>query len=139
MLDLKNPKNAHVDERLRREPIIWLSTVRPDGRPHIVPVWFLWDGEKILIFSQPNTRKIRNLRQNLNAMLALDDTNAGEDVVMFEGKAELLNDPTVNTTLPAFATKYASLLRDMGWTAEIMAEDYSQAIRITPTKFYSYY
>jgi hypothetical protein len=79
------------------------------------------------------------LRQNLNAMLALDDSNAGEDVVMFEGKAELLNDPTVITTLPAFATKYASFLRDMGWTAETMAADYSQAIRITPTKFYSYY
>src|SRR6266699_497224 len=88
MLDLKNPKNAHVDERLRREPIIWLSTVRPDGRPHIVPVWFLWDGAAILIFSQPNNQKIRNLRHNPNVALALEAVNQGDDVVLIEGRAE---------------------------------------------------
>jgi len=79
MLDLTNPKDAHRDERLRKDPIIWLSSVRPDGRPHLVPVWFLWYGETILIFSQPNAQKIRNLRQNTNVILALDDTKDGDD------------------------------------------------------------
>ena len=39
MLDLSDSKGAHIDQRLRDEPIIWLSSVRPDGRPHLVPVW----------------------------------------------------------------------------------------------------
>ena len=55
MADQTKPNNAHVEQRLREEPIIWLTTVRPDGRPHTVPVWFLWDGETFLIFSQPVT------------------------------------------------------------------------------------
>ena len=135
MPDLANPKDPHVDERLRKNLIIWLSSVRPDGRPHLVPVWFLWDGKKILIFSQPNTQKIRNLRQNTNVILALDDTKDGEDVVMLEGKAEFLNDPAVNPTLPAYAAKYNSELKSMGYTAEAMAAEYAQAIRITPTRF----
>jgi PPOX class probable F420-dependent enzyme len=135
MLDLTNPKDAHTDERLRKDPIIWLSSVRPDGRPHLVPVWFLWYGETILIFSQPNAQKIRNLRQNTNVILALDDTKDGDDVVMLEGKAELLNDPAVNPTLPAYVAKYDSQLKSMGYTAEAMAAEYTQAIRITPTRF----
>ena len=135
MLDLTNPKHAHVDERLRENLILWLGSVRPDGRPHLVYVFFLWDGKNILIFSQPNSQKIRNVRHNPNVSLALDDTNAGEDMVILEGKAELLHDPAVNATLPAYAAKYDSLLKSVGLTAEAMATVYSQAILITPTRF----
>ena len=135
MPDLADPKDAHVDERLRKNLIIWLGSVRPDGRPHLVPVWFLWDGKQILLFSQPNTQKIRNLRQNPNVILALDDTKDGEDVVILEGEAEFLNDTAVNTILPAYSAKYDSELKSMGYTAEALTAEYSQAIRITPTRF----
>ena len=135
MLDLTQPGHAHVDQRLRSDIMIWLNTVRPDGRPHSAAVWFLWDGSQFLIFSQPNTQKIRNLQHNPNAVLALDNTKNGSDVIVIEGKAELLKQGDVNTTLPAYAEKYLSELKDMGWTPESMAADYSQPIRVTPTKF----
>ena len=134
MLDLNQAQDAHIDQRLRSEPIIWLSSVRPDGRPHLVPVWFLWDGATILIFSQPNNQKIRNIRHSPNVTLALDSVG-GDDVVIIEGRAELIDDPDVNVTLTAYAKKYAQLLQDMDTTAEGMAKSYSQGIRITPTKF----
>src|SRR5258707_8412307 len=116
MLDSTDPKIADIEDRVRNDPIIWLSSVRADGRPHSVAVSFLWDGKSILIFSQPHAQKIRNVRHNPNVMLALDDTKSGDDVVMFEGKAELLNEPTVNMTMAAYATKYDSMLRGMGGT-----------------------
>ncbi len=50
-------------------------------------------------------------------------------------KAELLDDPAVSTALPAYAEKYKQRLTLYGWTGEAMAQDYSQAIRVTPTKF----
>src|SRR5437879_8432338 len=90
ILDVKNARDAHIDERLRSDIMIWLNTVRPDGRPHSAAVWFLWDGSQFLIFSQPNTQKIRNLQHNPNAVLALDNTKNGSDVIVIEGKAELL-------------------------------------------------
>jgi len=136
MLDLTKERDAHIDERLRRELMMWLSTVRPDGRPHLVPVWFLWDGETILIFSQPNQQKLRNLQHNPNVVVALDTAGQGDDVVMIEGKAELLDDPKVSTALPAYAEKYKERLELYGWSGESMAQDYSQAIRIMPTKFF---
>lgn len=125
----------HADQRLRNELILWLSTVRPDGQPHLVPVWFLWDGTTILMFSQPKAQKIRNLRYNPSVVLALDSANEGEDIVMIEGQAELIDDPTLTSEIPAYAEKYAALVKSFGWTAASMAADYSQAIRITPTRF----
>ena len=136
MLDVKNARDAHIDERLRSNTMIWINTVRPDGRPHSAAVWFLWDGSKFFIFSMPNTQKVRNLRQNTNVVLALDDTKNGDDVIQVEGKAELLeNNSGVSATLPAFAAKYDQMFKSMGSTPEAMAAEYSQAIRITPTKF----
>jgi PPOX class probable F420-dependent enzyme len=135
MLDLTDEKQAHIDERLRNDPIIWLSTVRPDGRPHSVAVWFLWTGADFLIFSIPENQKIRNIRHEKRVFLALDDTREGDDIITIEGVAELIDDPFVNVALPAYAQKYDRLLKDMGRTAETMAKRYSQAIRITPTRF----
>jgi PPOX class probable F420-dependent enzyme len=136
MLDLTKERDAHIDKRLHAELMMWLSTVRPDGRPHLVPVWFLWDGRTILIFSRPNQQKLRNLQHNPNVVVALDTAGQGDDVVMIEGKAELLNDPAVSAALPAYAEKYKQRLELYGWTGEAMAQDYSKAIRITPTKFF---
>ena len=75
------------------------------------------------------------MQHNPNVVLALDNTKNGSDVIVIEGKAELLKQGDVNTTLPAYAEKYLSELKDMGWTPESMAADYSQPIRVTPTKF----
>ena len=86
MLDLAQPKDAHIEQRLRSELIIWLSTVRPDGRPHLVPVWFLWDGATFLIFSQPKDLKLRNLRHNPDVVLALETRDQGNEVVLIEGR-----------------------------------------------------
>ena len=138
MLDLSKPQDAHVDQRLRTEPMIWLSSVRPDGRPHLVPVWFLWDGEHILIYSQPDRQKMRNLRHNQHVMLALDTAKDGEDIVMIEGTAELLESAGQTMNLPAFVEKYATRLQLMQSDPEALAKEYSREIRITPTKFISW-
>ena len=134
-LDLSQPRHAHADERLRNDLMIWLSTVRPDGRPHLVPVWFLWDGARILIFSKVD-QKIKNLGSNKRVMLALDDTKGGDDVVMVEGEAALLERGSVTPALAAYAEKYEAKLAQFGWTGESMGREYTEPISITPTKFY---
>ncbi len=135
MLDLTKERDAHIDQRLRSDTIIWLTTVRRDGRPHTVPVWFLWDGKTVLIFSQPDNLKIRNLRNNPNVSLALDGTNAGSDIVALEGQAELLAEKSSELNLPDYFKKYGSAIQAMGQTPESMAQVYSRPIRITPAKF----
>jgi PPOX class probable F420-dependent enzyme len=134
ILDLTRPRHQQIDQRLRSEPIIWLGTVRPDGRPHLVPVWFWWDGTTVLFFSKPGSQKVRNLRHNSQVVVALDTADEGEDVALFEGQAELLAEGAVQATLSAFAAKYAALFVRTGSTPERMAKEYSQTIRVTLTK-----
>jgi PPOX class probable F420-dependent enzyme len=135
MLDLNNPDEAHVDQRLRDDIVIWLGSVRPDGRPHLVPVWFLWDGSTVLIFSKPDNQKVRNIRHDARVILAMDNTDDGDDVITIEGAAELLNEPEITPVLPAYTAKYAESIKEIGYTPARMAAEYAQAIRITPTRF----
>ena len=76
-----------IDRLLRDEPVVWLSSVRPEGGPHLVPIWFSWDGRQILIASKPHAQKIRNLRANPNVMLALGEAEDDFDVGLLEGRA----------------------------------------------------
>ncbi len=133
-LDLVRPEHAHLQERLERDLIVWISSTRPDGRPHLVPVWFLWQDGELLMFSKPD-QKVRNLRANPAVMFALDNTDTGEDVALIEGVATLLPPGEVTPELITYAQKYAGKLSEMGWTPTHMAQSYTQAIRITPTRF----
>ena len=133
MLDLSNAAHAHAGERLRSDIVIWLTTVRADGQPQTSAVWFLWDGATFLIFSMPN-QKIRNLRQNPHVSLALDNTDGGGDVITFEGTAEVIEDSSVAPTLPAYVQKYQAEMEAINLPAERMAQAYSIALRITPTR-----
>ena len=133
-LDLTQPKHQHVDQRLRNEPIIWIGSVRPDGRPHMVPVWFLWDRTSIFIFSQPKAQKIRNLESNPNVTLALEAANAGADIAIVEGTAIVSPAANAQGIMPAYSAKYAQAIAEMSWNPETMLSDYSQLIQVTPTR-----
>ena len=134
-LDPAQPRDAQILERLGHDIIVWIVSVRPDGRPHTVPVWFLWeDSGTLLMFSKPD-QKIRNLRANPAVVIALDDTKGGNDVVLFEGTAELLEDGSMASLTPTYVAKYQPLLDQFKWTPESMAAEYSQPIRITPSRW----
>ncbi len=135
LLDLAKERDNHIAQRLHSDLIIWLVSVRADGRPHAVAVWFLWDGETFLIFSRPNNQKIRNIQQNAYVVLALDDTQKGADPITVEGTATLLSPETVDAALPAYVAKYGEEIKGIGTTPEQMAGDYSQPIRIVPSRF----
>jgi PPOX class probable F420-dependent enzyme len=134
ILDLTRERDAHIDQRLRNDITIWLNTVRPNGRPHAVVVWFLWDGEAILIFSQPKTQKLRNLQHNPNVLLAVDNTRDGSDPITIEGIASLLKPGEASTVQPGYVEKYGEHIIRIGYTLEEMAAEYSQPIRIIPTR-----
>ena len=134
VLDLTQKRHAHIDQRLHNDDVICIKSVRPDGRPHSVVVWFLWEGESVLIFSRPKNQKVLNIQQNKNVVLALDNTNNGADPITIEGTATLLAHGEVDATLEAYVKKYGDGIKGIGFTPEQMAATYSQAIRITPTR-----
>lgn len=72
-------------ERLTASHDYWLATVRPDGRPHVMPVWGVWDGDGLLFSTSPTSRKAHNLDADSRCTITTD--NALEPVVL-EGTAE---------------------------------------------------
>ena len=91
-LDLSVAGATHAADRLRREEMIWITTVRGDGQPQTSAVWFHWDGTDFLLFSQPRALKVRNLAAEPRVSLNLNGTGYGADLVIIEGTAEILPD-----------------------------------------------
>jgi PPOX class probable F420-dependent enzyme len=123
---------------LREDPVVWLSSVQRDGRPHLVPVWFHWDGERIVAFSKPGARKVDNLRDEPRVMLAVGTPGPDFDVELIEATAELPPTPAAECMPEGFGAKYRELLRRAGLTVQRFAEVYSQPIVLRPTRFLGY-
>jgi hypothetical protein len=69
-----------AEERLVASQDYWLATVLPDGAPHVMPVWGVWDGGAVWFSSSPQSRKTRNLTADHRAVITTD--NPVEPVVV---------------------------------------------------------
>lgn len=128
---------ARVLPMLAEERVLWLSTVRPDGTPHLCPTWFWWDGEALVVFSKPDAVKARNLRANPRLMIAVGDPEDDFSVGLIEAEATL---PEGRAIVPdAFFVKYADELGPAALEPETFRALYPQAIRITPTRFLAWH
>lgn len=76
-------------ERLERSHDYWVATSRPDGSPHLMPVWGVFVDDALWFSSSRASRKARNLAANPRCAITTD--NAYEPVVI-EGTAELVRD-----------------------------------------------
>ncbi len=135
MLDTIGEAGARAERRLRSEEIAWLTTVRPDGQPQTVPVWFLWDGEGFLTYSRPAARKLRNIEANARVNLNLNSNDTGGDVVRAECAAEVLADAPPATEVGPYLEKYRAAIGRIGFDPEGFARAYSVAIRATPARW----
>lgn len=92
-----------LEARLGRETTIWLATVRANGRPHLVPVWYVWLDNKIYLATGSDTQKFYNMYNNQSVALALPDPN---QVIIIEGEAHVANRQTVNKVADYFFHKF---------------------------------
>ncbi|MFK0224559.1 PPOX class F420-dependent oxidoreductase [Streptomyces sp. NPDC090303] len=70
-----------------------LATVRDDGSPHVVPVWFLLDGDDLVFNTGKHTVKGRNLARDDRVSLCVDDDTPPFAYVSLRGRAEISEDP----------------------------------------------
>jgi PPOX class probable F420-dependent enzyme len=135
MLDTTTEAGARADRRLREEIMIWLTTVRSDGQPQSVPVWFLWAGETFLIYSQPGRQKLKNIGRNARVGLHLNANDRGGDVVRAEGTAEVVQDIPPASEVGEYLEKYRESIARIGFDPDGFARAYSVALRVTPDRW----
>jgi len=131
LIDTTTEFGARVDRRLREEEVGWLVTVDPEGTPQPSPIWFLWDGETVLIYSQPNAPKLRNIATNPRVALHFNDEGGGNVVVLTGTARHDETAPRVDA-VPAYVEKYRAGIARIGLEPASMAAAYSAAIRMTP-------
>ncbi len=93
-----------MTQRLRDERNIWVATVRPDGRTHLAPVWFVYVDERIWIGTGIDSVRVRNLRTNPAASACLED---GDAPIVAEGTVVVHERLRPDRVVDAFRAKYA--------------------------------
>lgn len=96
-----------AEVRLRNAETYWVVTVTPEGCPHSTPVWGVWHEGCFWFATFTGARKAQNLAKNPNVVVHLD---SGDDVVIVDGVAELVEDRTM---LPALSERYAAKYVDV--------------------------
>ncbi|MEU3452397.1 pyridoxamine 5'-phosphate oxidase family protein [Micromonospora sp. NPDC006766] len=107
--------DQEVLQRLRHEWHVWLCTLRPDGSPHVTPVWFVFHEMAWWVGSSARNKKVRNLARDPRVSLALE---GGVAPVVAEGSATIHRDDFPADIVEMFKGKYD------GWdiTALVTAE-----------------
>jgi PPOX class probable F420-dependent enzyme len=120
-----------IERRLTGDLIAWLTTVTPAGRPAPTPVWFVWDGAAIIIYSLNNGAKLRHIQANDQVAVHFNSTPDGRDIVVINGRAALIPDAPPPSAFPGFLDKYAARIERMARTPQWYDDEYGVALRVT--------
>jgi PPOX class probable F420-dependent enzyme len=121
-------------EHLADDVVAWLTTVAADGTPQSSVISFLWEGETILFYSQPDTPKLRNIARSPLVSFNLQSDRYGDHLLIIEGTAA--EDRTIppSDEHSAYRAKYREPLEHWGMGEAETARDFSVPIRITPRR-----
>lgn len=134
--DLKSKFGRIALQRVKKEYFIWLTTVDANGTPQPRPVWFVWDDDSFVIYSQAKAHKLRHIQKNPQVALHFNtEDELGENrVVIFSGEAMVdENCPPVHKNR-GYMKKYKEGIARLGATVEQFSGEYSVALRIRPAK-----
>ena len=134
--DPSTPFGEAVARRLRDDIVIWLTTVGADGTPQPNPVWFLWDGATVLVYSHKRAKRNDHIRARPQVSLHFDSLDQGESAIIITGVAAVDASVPPAHELPEYVAKYRQRAEDLfpGQPPENFSQEYPVAIRITPKR-----
>lgn len=135
MPNFSSSHGRKAQKRLKSETIVWLSTVGRDLTPQPRPVWFVPDGDDVLIYSQPKAAKLVHIQSHPRVALHFnaDQWGSDETIVVLTGDAILEPEAPKGPQSPAYIKKYKKDMAELGMTPEQFAARYSQPIRVKIT------
>ena len=134
MIDFSTEFGRRVAGLLESERVIWLTTAGPDNTPQPRPVWFLWDGTSILIYSQPKTYKLIHIARIPNVSFNFNTDSEAHEVAVLTGDARIDKNAPPADENQKYSEKYQKGIAGLGMTPPEFARDYSVAVRVTPKR-----
>ncbi|MDH3442877.1 MAG: TIGR03667 family PPOX class F420-dependent oxidoreductase [Deltaproteobacteria bacterium] len=132
MIHFNSEFGRYVKRRLRRDQIIWLTTVDARNSPQPRPVWFHWDGHTVLLFSEEDRAKIRHIAGNPRVALNFNTNEEGGDVAVLLGEARILDKPPPPSRMSKYVKKYSEGIESLQMTVAQFKDAYDVPIVITP-------
>ena len=136
MLDFNSKFGRTIKRHLKNQYFVWLTTVDSKGTPQPRPVWFIWEDDSFLIFSQTNAYKVKHIKNNPKVSLNFNttDEDGEKDVIIFIGDAVIDKKVSPAHEVKAYLKKYKTGIIGLNTTPEDFSKEYSTAIRIKPTE-----
>ena len=122
-----------AERLLRTAEVAWLTTLRADGSPWPNPVWFVWDGETFLVYSRPESLKLRHIARDPRVAVNLNGEGWDRDVVVVAATARVAPEEPPVDRAAAYVEKYSRGIERLGMTVPEYTAAFSVPIRITPT------
>ncbi len=135
MIDLTSEHGMQALKKLKSEMVIWLTTVTPNGTPQPRPVWFIWQDNKIIVYSMASAKKLEHIRNNPHVSLQFNMASHNDTAFVFIGQASIIESPTPAIKVNEYIQKYSDEIKGMDATPESFNDAYNVRIEITPTKF----
>lgn len=115
-----DPKLQAVIDQIVAAECCWFSSVRPDGRAHLAPIWHVWHAGRLVVVTQSKSVRTRNIRANPSVSAALPDPI---NPIIIEGTAAVVPDAKA-VLQPLFLAKY-------NWDI-VTDHEYDTVIAVTP-------
>ena len=122
-----------IDAFLRQPHIADLATVRPDGSPHVAPVWFHYDNETVKVMAEPSAVKVRNIRHDARVSLSIATNREPYQYVLVTGRCQLSHEG-IPELLQSMAIHYKGQEEGLRYAQQVLKETRFCILTITPSK-----
>ena len=125
-----------VSDRLESDRYGWLTTVAKSGQPVPRLVWFYFDGTDVIVYTEPDTAKVRHIRAHPRVSLNLDSDGNGSGIIVVGGAAAVDAEGVDPLQDKRYQAKYGEYAASLGFTAAFLAA-YNLRLKISIDKVWT--
>jgi nitroimidazol reductase NimA-like FMN-containing flavoprotein (pyridoxamine 5'-phosphate oxidase superfamily) len=130
-------------EHLATAKVYWLSTVRPDGRPHVTPIAAIWLDDTLYFSTGQTERKAKNLEQNSRIVITTgSQALEGLDVVVEGDAVRVTDESRLRRLAEEYTAKYGQLfgftVRDGGFSGGHESKNEVLVYELAPTTAFGF-
>jgi len=130
--------DPRIAQALDSALIGFLTAVNQGGQPQTSPVWFIRDGDTLVVYNKADTPRLGSIASNSQMAFHLRGDSQGRGAVLLEGRAVAAPDLGPSYELTVYVEKYQEEMERIGWTPKTFHDDYPVPIRIEITRVRSW-
>jgi PPOX class probable F420-dependent enzyme len=134
MINWQDELGQRTYRRIQSEPVIWLTTISPGGFPQPRPVWFVWDGEALVIYSSAQAKKLTHITHNPNVAVPFNTDAEGYDIQVILGQAHIDSRLPPADSNSRYLEKYGDAIQLLEMSAAEYASIFRVGLRIVPVR-----